>query len=71
MVGAPGKHGYIDMGGMFTVLKVRENLTSYNDPGWYENPPGTSAILASNEDLQRDLGQIPEAKSMDTNIILG
>ena len=57
MVGAPGKHGYIDMGGMFTIVKVRENLTSYDDPGWYENPPGTLATLASNEELQRDLGQ--------------
>ena len=56
MVGAPGKHGYIDMGGMFTILKVRDNLTSYDDPGWYENPPGTQASPASQEELQRDLG---------------
>jgi len=56
MLGAPGKHGYIDMGGMFTILKVRENLTTYDDPGWYENPPGTLAELASREELQRDLG---------------
>jgi manganese oxidase len=55
MVGAPGKHDYIDMGGMFTILKVRENLTSYDDPGWYENPPGTLATLATNEELQRDI----------------
>ncbi len=38
MVGGPGPHGYIDMGGMFTILKVRENLTSYEDPGWYQAP---------------------------------
>jgi manganese oxidase len=56
MVGAEGKHDYIDMGGMLTVLKIRENLTSYDDPGWYENPPGTVATLASKEELQRDLG---------------
>jgi manganese oxidase len=60
MVGAQGKHGYIDMGGMFTILKVRENLASYDDPGWYENPPGTLATLAGNEELQRDLGKIPQ-----------
>ena len=59
MVGAPGKHGYIDMGGMFTIVKVRENLTSYDDPGWYDDPPGTQASLASNEAMQRDLGEIP------------
>jgi manganese oxidase len=59
MLGAPGKHGYIDMGGMFTILKVRENLTTYDDPGWYENPPGTLASLANNEELRRDLGALP------------
>ena len=59
MLGAPGKHGYIDMGGMFTILKVRDNLTNYDDPGWYANPPGTLASLASNEELQRDLGRLP------------
>jgi manganese oxidase len=68
MVGALGKHDYIDMGGMFTIVKVRENLTSYDDPGWYENPPGTLASLASNDELQRDLGKIPEAKPMDNNM---
>jgi manganese oxidase len=59
MLGASGKHGYIDMGGMFTILKVRDNLTSYDDPGWYENPPGTLASLANHDELQRDLGELP------------
>jgi FtsP/CotA-like multicopper oxidase with cupredoxin domain len=68
MVGAPGKHDYIDMGGMFTILKVRENLTSYDDPGWYENPPGTLASLASNEELQRDLGFVPSAQEMQKHM---
>jgi hypothetical protein len=57
MIGAPGPHDYIDMGGMFTNLKVREHLEAYDkDPGWYENPPGTLASLASHDDLVRDLG---------------
>jgi hypothetical protein len=62
MVGMQGKHDYIDMGGLFTIVKVRENLTSYDDPGWYQNPPGTLATLASNEDLQQDLGELPSVK---------
>lgn len=41
--GAPGQFGPIMMGGMFTILKVRDGLTSYIDPGWYQNPPGTVA----------------------------
>jgi hypothetical protein len=33
------------MGGMFTVLKVRDDLArdDYRDPGWYRHPPGTVA----------------------------
>lgn len=61
MVGARGAHDYITMGGMATVLKVRENLSSYDsDPGWYEAPAGTMADVASEADLKRDLGFVPE-----------
>ena len=37
--------GAVEMGGMFTVVKVREGLArdDYKDPGWYKNPPGTVA----------------------------
>jgi hypothetical protein len=39
-----GPFGPIEMGGMFTVMKIREHLASYEkDPGWYEHPPGTLA----------------------------
>ena len=54
MMGGPGPYGMIDMGGMLTIFKVRENLTSYSDPGPYQAPPGTVAHLASKEDLDRD-----------------
>jgi hypothetical protein len=54
MMGGPGPYGEIDMGGMLTVLKVREHLTSYADPGWYQPPPGTVAELASRQALERD-----------------
>jgi FtsP/CotA-like multicopper oxidase with cupredoxin domain len=54
MVGAQGPHDYITMGGMFTILKVREQLANYNDPGWYTAPPGTQADLARTEDMKRD-----------------
>src|SRR5206468_24481 len=47
MVGGPGPFDYIAMGGMFTVLKVREDLPNYEDPGWYQHPPGTVADMAS------------------------
>jgi FtsP/CotA-like multicopper oxidase with cupredoxin domain len=54
MMGGNGPHGIIDMGGMLTVLKVREHLTSYADPGWYQAPQGTVAQAASKQDLERD-----------------
>jgi hypothetical protein len=43
MMTGTGQFGPIDMGGMFTILKVRDGITSYDDPGWYRNPPGTVA----------------------------
>jgi Multicopper oxidase len=63
MVGLQTPKDYITMGGMYTNLKVRENLESYDkDPGWYEDPAGTLASLASNDEMQRDLGFIPSAE---------
>jgi len=43
MMTGKGKYGDIEMGGMFTVLKVRDGITDYKDPGWYEAPAGTVA----------------------------
>lgn len=48
MKGTPGPFGFIDMGGMTTILKVRAGLeaTSPQDVGWYEHPPGTVSRTA-------------------------
>lgn len=54
MVGADGPFGYVTMGGMVNVLKIREHLDSYDDPDWYEHPPGTVADAATAEELRRD-----------------
>jgi hypothetical protein len=45
MMGGEGPFGPMEMGGMFTVLKVRENQArgDYKDPGWYKHPKGTLA----------------------------
>ena len=43
MLGGNGPYGAIEMGGMFTLLKVRNDITSYDDPGWYQAPRGTVA----------------------------
>jgi FtsP/CotA-like multicopper oxidase with cupredoxin domain len=46
MMMGKGPFGNIEMGGMFTVVKVRDHLQSYDkDPGWYKHPQGTVAYL--------------------------
>ncbi len=54
MRGAEGPWDAITMGGMFTILKVRDALEGEGDPGWYEAPAGTRAELAAAADLERD-----------------
>jgi FtsP/CotA-like multicopper oxidase with cupredoxin domain len=44
MMGGEGQFGPIGMGGMFTILKVRDRLPADgSDPGWYHYPKGTVA----------------------------
>ncbi|CAN5260329.1 copper oxidase [soil metagenome] len=45
MMGGQGPFGTIDMGGMFTTVKVRPGLArnDYKDPGWYQHPAGSIA----------------------------
>ena len=57
MVGGPGPYDYITMGGMYTNIKVRPTLETYDkDPGWYQPPPGSSATIADPRQLKHDLG---------------
>ena len=45
MMGGRGPYGSLEMGGMFSVVKVRKNLArnDYRDPGWYQAPKGSVA----------------------------
>jgi len=45
MMSGEGPFGGVDMGGMFTVVKVRKEQKrgDYTDPGWYQHPAGTQA----------------------------
>jgi hypothetical protein len=67
MTGA-GPFGPIEMGGMFTVVKVREGLAAddYKDPGWYKHPPGTVAyeFTGALPKVARAPGPEPDAATM-------
>jgi len=60
MMGGSGPYGSIGMGGMFTMLKVRDGLAKndFRDPGWYVHPKGTAAFEWT--------GPVPEAISAPT-----
>ena len=51
MMMGKGPFGNIEMGGMFTVVKVRDGLArgDFRDPGWYANPKGTLATRISTD----------------------
>jgi manganese oxidase len=67
MTGA-GPFGAIEMGGMFSVVKVRAGLArnEYKDPGWYKHPPGTVAYAWTGEPplAQRKEGSLDGAMAM-------
>jgi FtsP/CotA-like multicopper oxidase with cupredoxin domain len=63
MMTGSGQFGPIEMGGMFTVMKIREGLAhdDYNDPGPYKNPQGTVAHA-----VEADGRQAPRKESAPT-----
>ena len=54
-----GQFGPMEMGGMFSVVKVREDVArgDYKDPGPYKNPQGTVAYL-----FDGDAGPAPRSQ---------
>jgi FtsP/CotA-like multicopper oxidase with cupredoxin domain len=67
MLGGAGPYGNIEMGGMFTVMKIRANLAhdDYRDPGWYKAPAGSAARLWEGESppTERDAATAPIASA--------
>jgi hypothetical protein len=52
MLGGQGPFSVIEMGGMFTVIKVRS--PDHLADEWYRHPPGTVADVAPAADLAAD-----------------
>jgi hypothetical protein len=61
MMTGKGPFGAINMGGMFSLIKVREGLAKndYSDPGPYKHPKGTLAYEYN--------GEMPEVKRSSAN----
>jgi len=58
-----GPFGPLEMGGMFTVVKVRDEVKfgDYRDPGWFKHPQGTVAWEWTGEPLPAKRQPGPEA----------
>ena len=58
--------GPVEMGGMFSVVKVREGLAAgdYKDPGWFKNPEGTVAY----EYKGQKLAEAPRTAGPDSGL---
>lgn len=67
MMTGTGPFGPIEMGGMFTVVKIRDGKIKEKDAGWYNNPPGTVARCISRDlnFVQSLLGKKPKVSSED------
>jgi FtsP/CotA-like multicopper oxidase with cupredoxin domain len=61
MMTGEGPFGNIEMGGMFTTVKIRKDQKpgDYKDPGWYKHPAGTVAY-----EWKGDM--LPAAKAPET-----
>jgi len=65
MMTGTGQFGPIEMGGMFTVMKIREGLApgDYTDPGPYKNPQGTVAYAVEVDGRQAPHQESAPAKA--------
>lgn len=68
MMTGEGPFGSLEMGGMFSVMKVRKNQKpgDYRDPGWYRQPAGTAAYEYHGnpgEPVRADSAVAPDAQA--------
>ncbi len=67
--------GAVEMGGMFSVVKVREGIAAndYKDPGWFKHPEGTVAFEVDAKQAGatvRESGSKQSAKSeVEVNVV--
>lgn len=68
-----GPFGPMEMGGMFSVVKVREGLdrNDYRDPGWYQHPPGTVAyeVASADTNAPRRTDRPTQQPTLELNVV--
>lgn len=71
MMTGMGQFGPIEMGGMFTTFKVRDNLKpgDYKDPGPYQYPKGTVAYEWTGEIADPTRAAAPKADNKTVTVI--
>jgi hypothetical protein len=66
-----GQFGPLEMGGMFSVVKVREGLAAgdYKDPGWFKHPPGTVAYEVKGPESEPERkAEPPRRRGRETDV---
>jgi hypothetical protein len=76
MMSGEGPYGSVEMGGMFSMVKVRRDQKrgDYSNPGWFKQPEGTQAFewsgsLAEPARLKSEGAAAMPAKNMPTKEI--
>jgi hypothetical protein len=72
MMSGQGPYGSVEMGGMFTIMKVRreQKRGDYSDPGWYKQPAGTQAreVEMAAEPVRAPQPASPQGKQGDVEV---
>jgi manganese oxidase len=70
MMSGGGPFGPIEMGGMFTVLKVRNDQKprDYTKPGWFKHPEGTVAWEWNGDVPEPSRAAAPEADARTLHV---
>ncbi|MBT9612557.1 MAG: copper oxidase [Burkholderiales bacterium] len=70
MMTGQGPFGPVEMGGMFSVVKVHGNIKpgDYKDPGWYKHPKGTVASEWTGDMPEPKRAKAPKADGSELKV---
>jgi hypothetical protein len=70
MMGGAGPFGSVEMGGMFTVVKVRADQKpgDYSSPEWFKHPQGTVAYEFTGQLSAAPMAQVRGSGSMPVRV---